>query len=224
MPKTALRNILPYDGKPMTYCQLTGVPMTIAILSPEFRQLHPPVMCKDYIQDAFWSENTGKNAGVYGFYWTPGKMSITEDRYNFGLEFSDSKVAEQMDMIIALLHATEERLGFNPSVLYKTDDKMKFIVNVSKEWVAQPILISLLTLLFRIGTAYTPGEDVLAFLKEVSAGKKTTMMNKDHGIVKRGLPRIEKMLNRDFLKQTYAQFTDSYGIHDVSGVANYTGA
>ena len=224
MPKTALRKIIAYDGTPMHYIQLTGVPMSMTILSPEFKQLHPPVMCKDYIQDAFWSEHTGKKADIYGFKWSPDKMSISEDRYNFGLEFTSADWAAKIDMVISLLAAAEEKLGFKPSVLYDTDDKLKFIVNVSKEWVEQPIRISFLTLLFRIGTAYTPGEDIFEFLKAVAEGKKTTMMSKDHGILKRGMPRVEKMLKRDFLKQTYAQFTQSQEIHDMSGVANYTGA
>lgn len=210
-----------YDGPKPQYSQLTGVPCEFAWLEPKtMKQLHLPVICKDYLQDAIWSEHTKQSVGIYGFSWTPGKMSLTSRVYAMSVKLTKGE-EKKADNMVALINHFDEACGFTKTtLLHDKDDKHMFALVLDKEWAKQPVRISLLTLLVRIGTAFDPREDPEKFLDAVSNLTRDTMYSYDRSMVERALPRIKKVLKEGFWpKQEYGDF-DARTIHGMSGIVN----
>jgi len=224
--------IQPYDGPAANYIQLTGVPLTMAILNDEYKELMSPVMCKDYITDAFWSEHSKKPISIYGFNWTSGTIDPSKVVYRIGLKFGNDDDAQKTTNVIDLINLWDKALGFKPSQLLKTNDIKNRVLEVDRAWTEQPIRISLLTLMLRMGTAYTPGEGLEAFLNNtktnINTGKKglRALIHSGDGMhVAQAQNLILKIYKEGkFPAQTYAQYKSHSEIHNRSGIVSMAGS
>lgn len=211
--------ITKYDGPPMPYNELNA-PMTFALLSPEYKELHPPVMCKDYLGDAFWSEKTKKDVDVYGFKWTPGQLSLKRETYAISLNFDKKKDADRIANISSLINKWDQALGFEKTKILETSKSKTFVMVVDRRWMTQPMRVSLLTLLVRIGVAYEkPDQHPADFLKEVGTGELEIVADKDSDMARTVAEYCRKIFDSGkFPKQTYAQYDSYYGVHNGSGI------
>jgi hypothetical protein len=200
--------------------------MQIAILDDKYKQVHIPVMCKDYLQDVFWAEIMKEPVHIFGLNYQPGPLKVKDvEQFAFSLDFSKDW-AEKFDSgVMPLLEAWEKRLKFKRSTFEVGSSKDQRVLIFSQAWAKQPIRISMLTLLLRVGSNYVPGEDVMKFLEEVSTGKRATMMpSYDAGIVRTALPRFKFIWEgRKFPEQKYEDFgaKTMKSIHSGSGMAYY---
>lgn len=210
--------------KKAMYSQLSGVPVKLALCSSKYEMLHEPVMCKDYIQDAFWSEHTKENADVYGFKWAPGRMSPTENTYRLALQV-DPPLRKVVPVVEAWVNQWEKQLKFPESKIIKTTDEALFLLVFDKAWTKQPIRISLLTTLIRTGFVKDKykGDDALEFLKMIGSGKIAPITSNDAYNVLRATKTLKTIWEeRKFPEQTYKQFEGSYSIHNDSGIVAYS--
>ena len=219
--------VLPYEGSQMSLCQAVSGPLTLTLLSPEGRRLHTPIMCKDYLQDALWSEHMKENVSIYGFTWTPGKIDPDLNEY---LLAADTKTREQHESVsesINLIRAWESRLGWTNSEIVPGGETT-WVFRTHRKWWQAPIRISTLALLIRVGTHRPPKNiDGLEYMKAVGSGKVPLLYAIDGPVVQAAMKRIENIWNdKKFPKQKWDEFTNTYdptkvGIHGSSGLRDY---
>lgn len=227
-----LVRVLPYDGPGASYNQLEGVPLKLALLDANYKETHSPVMCKDYLTDAVWSETTGRTVSVYGFSWSKGKLDVSEV-LRIGLHFDKAELAAKAPNILALVNKFDKAQKFPTSKLLPSEDPLHFVLVLDKAWAAQPMRISLVTLLSRIGTAYEPGESLDRFFDETSVSRETgsdavrykQMVNPGDGNQVQCASAIMLRLaaGKPFPKQTFEQYGSSNAIHSSSGIVAMSG-
>lgn len=184
--------------------------------------LHPPVRCKDFLTDAYWSEQTGKPVAIYGFKWKPGVKALAAKKQMIGLYYQGEDLSGQDKSLQNFLNQWEDLLGLPNSKAELADDKKHIVVHFDREWTTQPIRVSLFTLLLRIGLGYD-GSDLKKFMERVKE-KGNAFGRNDGNYTKTAWPKIERLLKEKELpwKQKFEDF-DAYNIHDNSGIVNYSG-
>ena len=156
------------DTKPtheFSYSQIANHGFTFALLDGN-RYLHTPFMCKDYLQDIFWSEATGKEGNVCGLVWKPGMLKQAP-RYRFGLHGGRVKLDDHTELLQEFLNHFENALGFNRSEVLETEDPYLIVVDFPAEWAASGPMISAFTTLIRAAGAYQGG-DPLKYLQSIN--------------------------------------------------------
>jgi hypothetical protein len=217
-----------FVGKGYGYAEAVHGNVTMSILDNENKELCKPMHCKDFIQDAFAAELSAKPIGIYGFTWTPGTINVKDPAFRFSLRFANEVLAAKADAnLVACLNAWEKKLGYLPlTEMFKTQyDNDRIIVSPAHWLVVQPIRVSLLTMLYRIGLEYNPGEDMPDFINRIGSGKVTRELafSVDASYTKRCADRlIDIWKNKKWPDQTYKQyFGTTSALHHTSGVVSY---
>src|SRR5690349_3535984 len=92
--------------KSFRYSQLNNRGFSFALLNKEGKALHTPFMCKDYLQDIFWSENTGASGGIYGLKWEKGIVdNIKARRFRVAILGGEFKMRHRVPFIKKLINA-----------------------------------------------------------------------------------------------------------------------
>ena len=215
---TPMITVTPFPGPAAFYNQITGVPIKLALLDPKTHtELHTPVMCKDYIQDAFWTEKTKRPANVYGFNWTAGTLDLSHKHYELEVIFDNDNIAVFAPRIQALLNEWEKRLKFARTTIRRTNDPKQIVLRFSQAWTKAPIRLSLFTMSVRIGAAYDH-PSVPEFIAALPALK--IPQPSDQGILKTGASALMTKIWNDakFPEQTYEQFKTYHAAHSGSGL------
>jgi hypothetical protein len=184
--------------------------------------LTPPIQCKDFLTDLFWSERTNKPITIYGFKWEPGKLKEA-DHYYMALKYNNQKMKQYREPLESFLNDWEERLGFPRSDVDLDDDGTALIVRFSRQWTEKPVIFSAFTLFLRVGCQYSGG-GISSFLKKfVKQEKVWASVDKNYIGSEKGAARIERMLKGETFKQTYDEFKEAYSIHGQSGLMCWKG-
>lgn len=194
------------------------------MLNKQGEAITPPIQCKDFITDIFWTEQTGKPISIYGFSWKPGQLKKSEF-YSVAVKYNNQDMKACLKPLRAFLRDWEERLGFPGSNVELDDTGTALIVTFSSKWTDKPILVSALTLFLRIGCQYDLGTELPVFLKKFGKQEKVwSSVDKTYLTSPGGQERIERMLNGDSaFKQKYDDFKEAYSIHGSSGIMCWRG-
>jgi hypothetical protein len=127
--------------------QPTG--MYFAFLSVKNEMCHTWIKCRDFLQDAVRNQFTGKNDSIYGFcYFSEKDPKI--DLKKTRLLVKGVKLDEVIKYSLSLVNHYEGIAGLTPrSKVVKIDDMYLFLG--PGEWTQSSVLISLYTLLIRLG-------------------------------------------------------------------------
>jgi len=127
--------------------QPTG--MYFAFLSTKNEMCHTWIKCRDFLQDAVRNQLTGRSDEIYGFCYLP-KENPKIDLRKTRLLVKGIKLDEVIKYSLQLVNHYERVAGLTPiSKVVKTDDMYIFLG--PGEWSQSPVLISLYTLLIRLG-------------------------------------------------------------------------
>jgi hypothetical protein len=239
-----------WHPKTLKISQIPKQGLEYAFLSERYTQIHQLVWCKDFMQDVIFASVTGTPTSIYGFAYDPSvdpplyreKTRLMLNSYkdaNFG-----SKV---LDGLRDFLHQIEKQLKMqrtifekvaNPHPRYKKSGV--YIVNGSKRWMHSPPMISLYTMLLRVGLLHTKGDPFQATIASVKNGKLEpyygrTSGDNDSRLLKqtcKGLNRImrhgdRKLFHRK-IEKNYPERTKSgmkfsiYTIHDTCGMVGFS--
>jgi len=123
-----------------------------------YKQCHGFVKCRDFLQDAVCAEFNGSEAAIYGFHYKAGvnpPMSLNKMRMLVKKVPSDSDeiFEEQMSVAEKLLRHYEDMAGWSSKTMtYGVKRRTNLRLFVSpKEWVKASHMISLYSLLIRLG-------------------------------------------------------------------------
>lgn len=162
-----------------SYNQVSNHNFNLALLTEDNQVLHTPVMCKDYFQDIFWCEHSGKDDGIYGLKWKSGSFDVTQERFKILLMGGGVKISETQESLQSFINEFDKAQGFSLSVIHQTGDDEELVVEFSKDWTSSGPLLSALTTIIRLGGAYESG-DVKEFLSNM------------HGLISDHMEEIER--------------------------------
>lgn len=214
MQKVTLVPLTPFD-------EAVSSGFQYSLLNKDYQALHPPVQCKDFITDAFGSEILRQPFDMYKFKWNPGTMDITTDWFLIALSNCKSEFSsKEVDGVNISVSNISEALGIAPISTELHDGII--VVDFHKAWIAQPMLLSALMLLLRVGINYSLPMDVMMFLEAVASGSIKVISPLDSRTVNVALPKLMKLIQGVELVQTWEQYSgESYKLHHFSGILNY---
>lgn len=189
-------------GMGFAFCKKTG--------DREFETVQPISPCKDYLNEPVYTEATGKASSAYGLSYS--KQGIFEDQpfgylaikilphhggstYN-ELEKHKENLKNNYLNIKILLRAFEEIFKIEERTrIYKTSDAETYLLYVPLKWTKGTYLISLYTLLVRIGQFYDGIQDPKEFVKSFSA------FNPDTYLAKQAYEKVTKYFGKELPEQ-----------------------
>lgn len=149
--------------KPASLCEIgQQVGMKYAFLSADNVQCHPWIKCRDFLHDALRSQIIGKKDGIFGFTYNPAvdppldlkKMRMLVKRDPSGSEKDPNKNTQEAVLrALSMIRCLENDAGIKKlSKLYITaEDENVYVFESPRAWMGSPFMISLYTLLIRLG-------------------------------------------------------------------------
>jgi len=219
--------------------------LEFAFVSKDYKQIHQLVWCKDFMQDSIFGHLNQKKISIYGFSYDPeiDPPLYMEKTRIFITNFKDanfgSKVTENLR---EFLHGIEGQLKMAKTTFEKCKSPPPryrkagvYILNSSKRWMKSPPMISLYTLLLRIGMVHELGDPWHKTFKKVQKKEVDAYYSKtDNSFAeqaKNGLDFIlehgdRKVFHRD-IQMNYPEtvsgmVTSVFTIHDNCGLLGFS--
>lgn len=183
------------------------------------------VLCKDFFQDAIQATLIGQARQIYGFKYDPKTdPALSVDRTRIAVaNAQDKSLGEKVAGAVDFLNQFEKRMRLlrttavtcdSAPAKYK-DNSGVYLFTGSGRWMLSPPMISLYTLLLRIGFVHTAGKSFDETVKEVSDGTLKpytcgTSGSNDNTYLKGALPGIEKILKHGYRKVFHLNQKDNY--------------
>lgn len=241
-----------WHAKTRQLCQIPKDGLEYALVSEDYRQIHQLVWCKDFLQDAIYGHINKKKVNIYGFQYDPETdppIYMEQTRLvvaNWKDKDFEQKLLgncrdflHQIETLLKLKKTTMEACE-NPPPRYKKCGI--FLLNGSKRWMSAPPMVSLYTLLIRLGFVHPVGQSAQTTLQQVKDGKLTPYNHhpgKDTDAdllrqVYKGVERIlitgDRRLFRGGLSQNYPKKNNSgtsfsiHQMHENCGMVGFTTA
>jgi hypothetical protein len=208
------------------------------LLSDNDEQASPFMYCKDYVQDAIQGRLLGRAQAVYGFSYDPkakAQPSLTNARFILA-NSSDPDMEKKIPNLLDFLHQFEEKLGIPRTKVQRATDPPKkyiasgaWVITGSDRWLKSPIMISLYTLLLRVGFSHEPGTHFFETIKSVVSGKIKPYQSADTSRMVGAIGGIEKILAKgdqviwpNEMKENYPAKIEVYNMHNTCGIMGWT--
>ncbi len=178
-----------YNGTQMKIAQTVWTGLQYSFLSEKGEQLSPFVHCKEFMMDTVWAELNNKPISTYGFLYHPEffpKVCLTETRLLLR-NWEDKEFVQGVQNCMRFLNQLERKLNFNPSKAVEVTNPrgMMYVERVpvmfvsgDPKWMLSPPLLSLYTMLLRVGMTYTKGS-AWVFMKKLMKGKERSYGRED---------------------------------------------
>lgn len=148
-------------------------------ISQDFQQASRFVMCKDFLADAFWANLYGKTTEIYDFEYDSSKwakIDMTCCRLGVANQ-SDAKFYEHITGALDFINQIAKMLRLKTSQVIRCSnppDRYKsgvFVFENSAMWLNSPPLLSLLSLVIRIGMIHKKGNRSTDTFRNVLSSK-----------------------------------------------------
>lgn len=200
-------------------------------LSKNNEAIHAFTYCKDFISDIFYGSRFQVPMKIYRFSWNP-KTNKAPSLYPAKMLIRDKKykaMAPRAKNCQALLNLAEEALGISvPSrCIGLQDDGCIYVESPGLEWTESLPMISLWTLLMRIGfsrfvASKARGKNFTEALQYLVDFSKDSSA-RDNSRINCIINNMEKLEDRQF-KITFAPYMfEDFSDKDVSFIHNRTG-
>lgn len=154
-----------HKGSAMRILQIYNKGLEFALVSDKFEQCHPFVWCKDFLHDVIYAHLHDKNFEIYRFKYnsfTDPKVCLKETRLLVANQ-KDSKIEKKILNVIDFINQIEELMDFPKTKVRRCIDPPPeykygvFLFQGSKRWQIAPPMLSLYSLLIRIGFSHQIG-------------------------------------------------------------------
>lgn len=212
--------------------------MQYSLVNQDGKQCCPFCHCKDYFQDAVWATLHGKSTSIYGFSFDPAtnppldmentRMLLTNSK--------DNKFLEKIENMLDFINQVEDIFDFrnttakvveNPEAKYKTCGIIETCS--SHRWMRSPVLLSIYTLLLRVGFSHTKGNNWQDTIKGMISGKIAQYQTNDKGYLQQSIEGLEYILKAGYKnifyvqpKFNYPEKADVNSIHNRSGIVAFS--
>lgn len=239
-----------WHAKTLKICQIPKDGLEYALVSEDYRQIHQLVWCKDFLQDAIFGHINKQRVAIYGFQYDPmndppvymdqTRLVVTnwkDRKFEEKLLTNCQDFLHQIETMLKLKKTTIEPCA-DPPARYKKCGV--FLLNGSKRWMSAPPMISLYTLLIRLGFVHPVGQSAIDTMIQIKDGKIAPYNHHPHKDTDANLLRsvycgIERILQHGDrsifhgkLVQNYPQKSKSglsfsvHQIHENCGMIGYT--
>lgn len=195
------------------------------------------VFCKDFLHDCVWSVLHKKTISPYGFRYDPKLKPIELNRARLLVTNSDDTLMEnKIEGCQDFLNQIEKKLRIfrtkiskceNPPDNYKKSGV--YLFRGSGMWLNSPPMISLYSLLIRLGFCHKIGDDFVTTMDNIQNGKTTPYQSNDKMYLIKSREGIDAILNlgyrKFFYKQTvknYPNTVDMMTMHNHFGIVGFT--
>lgn len=188
-----------------------------ALVSPGEKQCSPFVYCKDFLQDAVQAYLLNMRRNIYRFVYDPKEhepVDLRATRILLG-NSSDCYMSEKIPGCLDFINQFEEKLKIRKSQVFECLNPPKryqnsgvWLFESSRRWIKSPPMLSLYTLLLRLGFVHTLGNDFTQTMKGVRVGKILAYQEQDRSQLKyaqKGIDRILKFGDRRIFHRNIAQ-------------------
>ena len=219
--------------------------LEFCLVSDKNHQCSPFMFCKDYIQDAMHGVVNSMDRSIYGFsYKTTQKHHPSIQKAKFVVaNSSDSSMRDKVPCCLDFIHQIEEVLGIDEKteilealeVTDKTPAWLKkyfkcsiWSVEGSARWLISPVMISLYTLLIRVGFAHEIGKTFKETINDIMSGETKPYTNCDTTRLKGAIKGINIILKRGdkkvffkTMKANYPRGLSMNDIHNTGGIVSF---
>ncbi|RDJ35511.1 MAG: hypothetical protein DWQ19_11890 [Crenarchaeota archaeon] len=208
-----------------------------AFLSPDDKQVSPFAFCKDYLQDAVQGYVNKKTRSIYGFTYNPTKhpeVSLTKTKL-LVTNSSDVQFKTKVPHCLNFLHQIEDDLKLRKTKVYRCEMPPKqyarcgvWLFEASSRWIKSPPMISMYSLLIRVGFGYDTDQPYQDYIKDVVAGNKPCYQSVDKSRLasaEKGIFRIlssgDKKIFGSKIENNYPSDVDTGTMHNSYGIVGF---
>lgn len=212
--------------------------LEFAFLSADNKQINQFVYCKDFMQDAIQGHVNKKKVTIYGFSYDPNKEETIplcmEQTRILITSWRDKQFRTKVQNCLDFINQIEVKLKMKKTEITEVSNSPSiykkagiWLFEGSKRWMQSPPMISLYTLLIRIGFNHTPGTAYTETIQQVLDYKLATYRHEDAYYLKdakKGLDWIlkygdRKLFDKD-IKKNYPS-VDIYTMHSNFGIVGF---
>jgi len=205
-----------------------------AFVSDDNKQITPWVFCKDYFQDAIQAYLNNDSTLVYGFSYKSGKdIPICLHTTRLALvSKDDGEFSSKILKSLSFIHQVESDLKMKKTEIQIVSNVPKkfqksgvFIFNGSGRWMKSPPMISLYTLLIRVGLVHELSNTWRETIDSIIEEKKSPYYSEDHGFLQVSKNPIDKIVSLSDkkifgtdIKRNYPKDVEHYTMHNYFGI------
>lgn len=201
-PLIRTRSVHFHDTEP-TLAQVLSSGAEFAMVTEDNHQCTPFVLCRDFLQDTIQSTLNKRKLSLYGFVHDPDpKKSHQPSLRKTKLLMAHSTRKMNVPNMLDLLNQIETDLKIAKTKIYKCKGDIPkrymrggvFLIIGSCRWIKSPVMISLYTLLLRIGSSHKAGTPYVETIESIAAGTKRPPQALDKSRIKAAKNGIETIL------------------------------
>ncbi len=200
------------------------------------------VYCKDFLHDAIWAFLNQSKVSIWDFEYDfklnkPIQMDRTVLAFrNTAYKENPEEFHKQLGVCLEFLQGVDALVGLEPTQIYPIEhaEGPCWLVLADPRWQLAPTLISLFTLLARIGFLHNPGDSIQQTLDRAEKGEiaigdnKSYAGNRDCSYVKQARKGIDVILKHGLEifhptpQENYPPSLIKHRLHDNFGIVNFT--
>lgn len=180
-----------WSEKDTKISQIPTEGLEYAMLSTNYEQVNQMVWCKDFMHDLIYSHVNSRSIDIYNFKYSPWlhPRPCTSRIRLMIANCKDAEFGERiMQSMLPILHEVENELQMSQTKIYKClNDKEIYkrsggiwILDGSKRWLKSPPMVSLYTMIVRLGLAGKPGESFRTTLKKIGTQQNPAYFDKNN--------------------------------------------
>jgi hypothetical protein len=183
--------------------QLYSKGLEYALVSPNYEQCHDFVRCKDFLHDIIYSTLNNSWFEVYKFKYNPViDPNPCLDKVRLLLANSkDKNFEEKIPAVVDFVNQIEDKLKIKKSFARKCwlppEEYRKngiFLFEGSKRWLQAPPMLSLYSLLLRVGFCHTKGNYFAETIEGITSNRIKPYQKRDGFWLKSIEPAFEKIM------------------------------
>ena len=196
--------------KPMRIAQTVWRGLQYSLLSDDNKQCHPFVYCKEFILDVIWSTLNKRSIELYGFHYNPERgwkwsdppASLNPVRMLLRNK-DDADFPEHVPKCLKFLNKLEDEFGFphseieiceNATAIAGVESSFVYLLSSPDNWLHAPPLLSLLTLMVRIGMIYDGRKNIWKHAEDVAQGRIKPYQYRDNDHLHRAYKCIQNLI------------------------------
>ena len=204
-----------------------------ALVSSSFEQCHPFVWCKDFLQDVIYSTVNQKAIKIYNFEFNPNQ-DPNPSMYKVRLLLANTKdksFANKIPHVLDFINQVEDHLKIKRTTVRRCASPPSgyekygvFLFEGNKRWLQAPPMISLYSLLLRVGFSHITGRNFLDTFEGVKSGEIKAYQKKDSTWLAGTDPAFKKILKTGDRKIFHRDIKHNYPKHmTIDSVHNFLG-
>jgi hypothetical protein len=224
-------------NKSAAILQIYSRGLEYALVSKNHEQCHPFVFCKDFLHDVLYSTINQKPITIYKFDFDPTKDSLPcLDKIRLLItNTKDKKLVKKIPAVLDFVNQIEESLKIKKSIVRICENPPEaygsgvFLFEGSKRWLQSPPMLSLYSLLLRVGFCHTIGDSFSKTLDGIESGIIKPYQKKDSHWLKKSNLALSKIMrigdrrifNRD-MRLNYPSWLDVDSVHNRLGIIGFS--